>query len=150
MDSNICATYGYSTSGNRSYSSQHAFATSRLSTIAGYKYGNKEIIAPFEYKGTANKDLFIGWFEQMLCPQLEIGDFVILDNASIHKSDEIYDIAEEFGINIVYLPAYSPDLNPIEKVWANFKNILRRIRHEYKDIKDAITEAWNRYQTLSA
>lgn len=86
----------------------------------------------------------------MLCPQLEIGDFVILDNASIHKSDEIYDIAEEFGINIVYLPPYSPDLNPIEKVWANFKNILRRIRHKYKDIKNAITEAWNKGYTLSA
>ena len=114
-----------------------------MSTIAGYRYGCNEIIAPFEYSGTANKDLFLGWFEQILCPCLSVGDYVILDNASIHKGSEIYDMAKEFGINILYLPPYSPDLNPIEKVWANFKNTLRRIRHKYTDFKDAIKAAWN-------
>jgi transposase len=74
---------------------------------------------------------------------------VILDNASIHKSCEIYDIAEEYNVQIIYLPPYSPDLNPIEKVWANFKNILRRIRHKYTNIKDAITAAWNKNKSLS-
>lgn len=77
------------------------------------------------------------------------GDYVILDNASIHKGNEIYDIAEEFGINIIYLPPYSPDLNPIEKVWAHFKNILRRIRHEYENFKEAIEVAWNRNKDLT-
>jgi isfu1 transposase len=74
---------------------------------------------------------------------------VVIDNASIHKGLEIYDIAEAFKINIIYLPPYSPDLNPIEKVWANFKNILRRIRHKYSDFKDAIKAAWNSMKTLS-
>ena len=93
---------------------------------------------------------FLGWFEQILCPNLIVGDYVVIDNASIHKGYEIYEIAKEFGINIIYLPPYSPDLNPIEKVWANFKNILRRIRHRYDDFKDAITFAWNWNRTYSA
>lgn len=74
---------------------------------------------------------------------------MVIDNASIHKGLEIYDIAEAFKINIIYLPPYSPDLNPIEKVWANFKNVLRRIRHKYSDFKDAIKAAWNWNKTHS-
>lgn len=74
---------------------------------------------------------------------------MVIDNASIHKGLEIYDIAEAFKINIIYLPPYSPDLNPIEKVWANFKNILRRIRHKYSAFKDAIKAAWNLNKTHS-
>lgn len=147
-DSNIYALYGYSEIGKRSYATKDAFSKERLSTIAGYRRGTKDLIAPFEYRGTANRDLFLGWFEQMLCPQLEFGDFVVLDNASIHKSEEVFDIAKEFGVNIIYLPPYSPDLNHIEKVWANFKNILRRIRHKYDSFKEAITEAWNRNRSF--
>ena len=64
-----------------------------------------------------------------------------------HKSDEVYDIADSFGINIIYLPAYSPDLNPIEKVWANFKNILRNLRHKFDDIRSAISAAWEKLIT---
>ena len=74
---------------------------------------------------------------------------VVLDNASIHKGYEVFDIANDFGINILYLPPYSPDLNPIEKVWANFKNKLRRIRHLYTSFNEAVTAAWNLMKTLS-
>ena len=66
--------------------------------MAGYRASSKDLIAPFEYSGTANKDLFLGWFEQILCPNLEPGDYVVIDNASIHKGLEIYDIAEAFKI----------------------------------------------------
>jgi isftu1 transposase len=143
VEDNICALYGYAEIGKRSYSKKDAFTKQRLSTIAGYRAGTKDLIAPFEYCGTANKDLFLGWFEQILCPNLEVGDYVVLDNASIHKGSEVYEIAEMFGINIIYLPPYSPDLNPIEKVWAHFKNVLRRIRHQYDDLREAIKAAWN-------
>jgi transposase len=71
----------------------NAFKKHRLSTIAGYRLNSKELISPFEYMVTANKDLFLGWFEQILCPNLKPGEYVIIDNESIHKVDEIYDIA---------------------------------------------------------
>jgi hypothetical protein len=89
-DDNICALYGYSEIGERSYSAKDAFKKQRLITIAGYRASSKELISPFEYSGTANKDLFLGWCEQILCPNLEVGEYVIIDNASIHKGIEIY------------------------------------------------------------
>ena len=145
----MTALYGYSEKGTKSYGEKNAFKNERLSTIAGYRRTTGDLIAPFEYIGTANKDLFLGWFEQVLCPTLNIGDYAVLDNASIHKGYEVFDIANDFGINILYLPPYSPDLNPIEKVWANFKNKLRRIRHLYNSFKEAVTAAWNLMKTLS-
>ena len=52
-------------------------------------------------------------------------------------------IAEKFDIQILYLPAYSPDLNPIEKVWANFKRILRKVNNAFDNLSDAITHVFN-------
>ena len=115
--------------------------------IAGYRYASKDMIAPFEYKGYTDLSLFIGWFEQILCPKLKKGDCVILDNASFHKSVELAAIADDFEIKIIYLPAYSPDLNPIEKCWANFKKKLRKIIKKSKSFQEAITQAFN--ETLS-
>ena len=64
-----------------------------------------------------------------------------MDNASFHKSPKLAKIAEKFDIKILYLPAYSPDLNPIEKFWANFKRNLRKIIKNYGNFKDALTQA---------
>lgn len=91
-EDNICSLYGYAEIGKRSYSFKNAFTKKRLSTIAGYRHHNQELLAPFEYAGTANKNLFLGWFEQILIPTLDSGDYIILDNASIHKGCEIYEI----------------------------------------------------------
>lgn len=115
--------------------------------VAAYRLQNKEMIAPFEYTGYTDLSLFTGWFEQILCPQLKAGDCVIMDNAKFHKSEEILDIASEHKITIIYLPAYSPDLNSIEHVWANFKRNLRQIIKKHSDFQEAITLALNK--TLS-
>ena len=64
-----------------------------------------------------------------------------MDNASFHRGDELKEIAEKFEINIIYLPAYSPDLNPIEKFWANFKRNLRKVVKLYAKFQDAMTKA---------
>jgi transposase len=105
------------------------------------------MLAPFEYSGYTDLALFSGWFENLLCPQLKPGDYVIMDNASFHKSDEIQDAARRHNVNIIYLPAYSPDLNSIEHVWANFKRNLRKIIKKYSDFQEAISIALDR--TLS-
>jgi len=56
------------------------------------------ILSPFEYEGYTNLNLFIEWFRQMLGPNLESRNIVVMDNASFHKSDELMEIAEQFGI----------------------------------------------------
>ena len=134
-------TQGWSAIGKKSYSEQLAFYTERTNMVAAYRYHDKELVAPFEYEGSTDSHLFCGWFEQCLCPNLKPGDYVIMDNASFHKGEDIIEIAEKHQIKIVYLPAYSPDLNPIEKFWANFKRNLRKIVKKYKSFQEAITIA---------
>jgi transposase len=88
-----------------------------------------------------SKSLFINWVKDILCPNLIPGQIVILDNASFHKDEELYDIIEERGCKLIYLPPYSPDLNPIEKFWANFKRNLRKIIKKFNCLMLAITYA---------
>ena len=93
----------------------------RVSIVAGYCIATKTTMAEFEYSGTMTKDLFVSWFDQILVPELTPGKIIILDNAKVHKSPEILDLADSAGCKVVFLPPYSPDLNPIEKFWANLK-----------------------------
>ena len=74
-----------------------------------------------------NGDLFEGWLESIFGPSLKDPEKVVLiiDNASHHPKDRVQNIADEYGFNVIFLPKYSPDLNPIEKLWANIKNWLR-------------------------
>ena len=140
-DNQTVTTQGWSLRGEKSYSEQWAFYTERTNMLAAYRYHDKELIAPFEYRGSTDSHLFYGWLEQCLCPNLKPGDYVIMDNASFHKGDDIVEIAEKYQINIIYLPAYSPDLNSIEKFWAHYKRNLRKVVKKYKSFQDAITTA---------
>ena len=124
-DDNIVQLRGWSEKGKRSFAEQSGFSKNRTSTVGGYRKSSKEIISLFEYNGTANTALFVGWFEQHLCPALRKGDCVIMDKASIHKSEELHEIAEAYSVSILFLPPYSPDLNPIEKVALNCLHSLR-------------------------
>jgi transposase len=144
VSNNITTLYGWSEKGRRSYSEQIGFATERVNIVAGYIAGNKRLIAPLEHSGTMNKELFNYWIFEHLCPVLTKGQYIIMDNASIHKDKKIVEALKKVGCTLVYLPKYSPDLNPIEHCWANFKNCLRKIIKHFDNIKDAITEAISR------
>jgi len=66
------------------------------------------------------------WVEECLCSELTQGDVVILDNASFHKSDRTKLLIENRGAKLLYLPPYSPDMNPIENYWAILKKYVRK------------------------
>ncbi len=66
------------------------------------------------------------YLEKVLIPVLKPGQTVVLDNASFHKNPAIRDLIEKAGSNLIYLPPYSPDLNPIEHHWHSVKNTLRK------------------------
>ncbi|MCC8417365.1 MAG: transposase, partial [Rickettsia endosymbiont of Bryobia graminum] len=127
--------------GERSYAEQPGFASDRRNIVAGYNLGSKEIIAPFEYEGNTTKTLFTSCFAQILSPNLKPKQVVILDNASVHKDEELYVLVVQYDCQLIYLPPYSPDFNPIEKFWANFKRILRKVIKRFDDFFDAITFA---------
>lgn len=95
----------------------------RTSLIAGYL--NHKCIAPMLFSGTCNREVFNEWFEHQLAPELPVNSVVILDNATFHKSDYLKEIADRNRIELLFLPPYSPELNPIEKLWANLKRFWR-------------------------
>ncbi len=77
--------------------------------------------------GAVNGDVFEAFVEQVLVPQLEPGDIVIMDNLSSHKRARIRELIEAKRAELKYLPPYSPDLNPIEMVFAKIKQLLRTL-----------------------
>ena len=144
VNNNICVFYGWSEIGERSYGEVEGCRTERRSIIAGHIPKSKELIAPVEYQGFMDTRLFNNWLESHLCPLLRKGQHVILDNASFHKSAKTKELIEKAGCYLIYLPKYSPDLNPIEHCWANFKNYLRKIIDKYDDFATAITVAMSK------
>lgn len=83
------------------------------------------LIAPCVIDGPINGVIFRSYVEQMLVPELRPGDIVVLDNLGSHKARAIREAVRAVGAKLVYLPPYSPDLNPIEQVFAKVKHWLR-------------------------
>jgi transposase len=83
------------------------------------------VIAPSVFDGAINGDAFLAYVEQILVPALRSGDIVIMDNLSSHKVAGVRAAIEAAGASLLFLPPYSPDLNPIEMLFAKFKALLR-------------------------
>jgi transposase len=78
--------------------------------------------------GAMNGDLFVAYVEQVLLAELQPGDVVVMDNLSSHKRAEVRELIEGAGCALIYLPAYSPDLNPIEMAYSKLKALLRKAK----------------------
>lgn len=89
--------------------------------------------------------LFEGWIEHAFVPALKnpLKSVLILDNAPFHRKSVIYDIADEYKFRVIFLPPYSPDLNPIEKLWANIKRRLRLHMHKFSTFREALSHAFH-------
>ena len=87
---------------------------------------DRGFIAPYVLDGAIDGPTFKAWTEQMLAPQLEPGDIVIMDNLAAHKVQGVRQAIEAKGAQLRYLPPYSPDLNPIENAFAKLKALLRK------------------------
>jgi len=68
------------------------------------------------------------------------GSVIVIDNASFHKKDTLFDIVEEAGCRLIFIPKYSPDLNPIEHFWANMKNHLRNYIKNFDSLLQALAD----------
>ena len=75
--------------------------------------------------GAMDTEAFVTYASEVLCPGLRPGDIVVMDNLSVHKSPKFAELVEKAGAEVRFLPAYSPDLNPIEKMWSKIKGLLR-------------------------
>lgn len=83
------------------------------------------LTAPLVVDGAINGDIFLGWVREHLAPMLRQGDIVVMDNLSAHKVTGVREAIAAVGARVLYLPPYSPDLNPIELVFSKFKWLLK-------------------------
>jgi transposase len=99
------------------------------------------ITAPCLFDGPINGESFLRYVEQFLLPTLKPGDVVIMDNLGSHKADAIRQAIRSAGARLIYLPPYSPDLNPIEQAFSKLKHRLRKAKRRSIDqVCDAIGE----------
>lgn len=111
-----------------------------MTFLAALRYDR--IDAPWVVDGPINGELFRLYVEKILVPTLKPGDIVILDNLGSHKSKAVRAAIRAAGARLLFLPPYSPDLNPIEQVFAKLKHLLR------KAAERTLEAAWKRIGAL--
>jgi transposase len=100
------------------------------------------MVGPMVLDGPINREGFIAYVEQILGPDLRPGDIVVMDNLPSHKGEYVRKAIEATGASLLYLPPYSPDLNPIENAFSKIKAYLRKVaRRTIKGLWDAIADA---------
>lgn len=102
----------------------------------------KEILAPLQYEGTMDSALFEMWFKECLLPTLPEDSFIVMDNAAFHRKSKLFAFVESTGHTLVFLPPYSPELNPIEKFWSWLKGRLRKIIPNFNHFDEALYSAF--------
>jgi transposase len=118
--------YGRSKKGDRVNDYTPDVRFERASVISSIRLNGVQ--TPFMFKGTLDGDLFKAYVKESLAPTLKRGDIVIMDNLSSHKVKGALDPIYEKGAEVMFLPPYSPDLNPIEMSWSKMKSALRKLK----------------------
>jgi transposase len=128
MGSNLSLTrrYGRAAPGERVRDQVPGDRGGNLSTIGAI--GLDGIRTGLSVPGAIDGETMLFFVEELLVPTLTRGDIVLMDNASIHKLDDIEDAIEAAGAGLLFLPPYSPDLNPIEHAWSKVKARLRALK----------------------
>ena len=125
IDQYLYREFAYSPRGQKVIAKIIGKKFKRTNIVAGICQG--EWVAPMEYDGITDSVLFEFWFENCLLKEVNYGSVIVLDNATFHKKSILPDLARQYGCAVLFLPPYSPDLNPIEKKWAWLKKKLRKI-----------------------
>lgn len=138
--------YGWAEKGERAVGSVPINYGQNLTLIGALRL--KGLEAPMTVEGATDGEVFRAYVEQGLCPTLAVGDVVIMDNLSAHKVSGIREAIERRGAEVVYLPPYSPDLNPIEPCWSKLKSAVRRVGARTREgLEEAIAQV---IETISA
>jgi transposase len=113
----------------------------KILTLLG-AMSTRGIVAAMTIEEATDADIFLAYVEPVRCPALPPGEVVGMDNLSSHKGTGVREGIEKAGAEVLYLPPYSPDLNPIEKAWSKLKPLLRSAQARSKEALDqALTEA---------
>ena len=107
----------------------------QILTILG-AMSTRGMIAAMTIEAATDGEIFLAFLDEVLCPALHPGDVVVMDNLSSHKVDGVRQRIQNCQAELLYLPPYSPDLNPIEKAWSKLKQILRQAKARTVDALD--------------
>ncbi len=100
------------------------------------------LVAAMTVEAPTDREVFLAYLEQVLCPRLQPGNVVVMDNLSSHKVAGVRELIEAAGAELLYLPPYSPDFNPIEQCWSKLKQALRSAKARSVDaLQQALSEA---------
>ena len=139
---NMTRRYGRARRGQRLVASVPHGHWQTTTFLAGLRLDG--FVAPAVCDGAVNGTSFRAWVEQVLAPTLSPGDIVVMDNLGSHKVAGVREAIEAVGAELRYLPPYSPDLNPIEKVFAKMKAYLRKVAARTRDaLIAAVAQAIN-------
>jgi transposase len=119
----------------------------KMLTILGAMDHNG-MLATMTVEAATDREVFLAYLDNVLCPKLRSGHVVVMDNLSAHKVDGVRHRIEACGASLLYLPPYSPDLNPIEKAWSKLKQGMRTA--QARTVEALHTAIANILPTLSA
>ena len=125
-------THGYSARGKRCYGERDWHAKGRTNAIGAII--NNQVLTVCLFDCNIDSDVFYAWLTKDLIPQLPKESVVVMDNATFHKRLDMKKSLEEEDHTLLYLPPYSPDLNPIEHKWAQAKSIRKQFRCSVSDL----------------
>ena len=118
--------FGYALSGHKAYDLNPTARGTRVSTIGAIH--TQGLVTSMSFQGTLNGERFAEFIKEFLAPHLSPNHVVVLDNASPHKNKKAIELIKNTGAEVVYLPPYSPEMNPIEYCWAKAKQLFRKIK----------------------
>ena len=127
----MTSLYGWAPRGERLVDATPFGHWKTTTIVAGLRTSG--LVAPFVIGGAMDGPAFRTYVEQVLAPELHFGDVVVMDNLAAHKVPGVREAIKAVGASVMYLPPYSPDLNPIEQVFAKLKTLLRKAAARTKE-----------------
>jgi transposase len=131
-NTSLSPVYGWAKKGERAYCSvprNRGPNTTLLSSMSISGIGPSLAV-----EGATNREVFETYVERVLAPRLRPGQVVVMDNLTAHKGDKVKELIEEQGCELIYLPPYSPDFNPIEEAFSKIKSLVRKSEARSREV----------------
>lgn len=143
--------YGYQLKSKRLLSERSGNRKNKRISVIGIRDHKHQLLHPFMFEGSTTKELFKAYLKKILLPNLPKSSYLVMDNATFHKGEDIKKLIKSYNINLLYLPTYSPDLNPIEKKWSQIKSYYRKLSHKWENKEELLTRilSSNQYAKLT-